>query len=112
MLAINVCVCVSVSLVGPATSIIFVATNVCLSRQKLCHDKHIFVAINICDDKHNFVATNKNLSFVTTKVCLAWQKLYASTKVCLSRCVCCDKVLSRQATLSRQEFCHGRHILF
>ena len=53
------------SLTGAATSIMFVATNTCLSLQKYaCRDKS-FVATNIflsrqacfCRDKHVFVAT-------------------------------------------------------
>ena len=42
-------------------------TNTCFSRQKFCHDKHVFVVTKhvfylsqqmFCSDKHNFVATN------------------------------------------------------
>ena len=63
----------SVPLTGAATSIIFVATNVCFSRRKsfvmtknmLVKTKLLsrqsmfvmFVATNICRNKHNFVAT-------------------------------------------------------
>ena len=45
-----------------------VATNIILSQQIFCHDKHIFVAANdvFCRDKHvlsqlNFVATKQIL---------------------------------------------------
>ena len=69
------CCTASLSLAGAATSIIFVATNVllclsrqnCLSREKLCLDKHTFIATKdvFCHDKHMFVVTN---------VCLSRQK--------------------------------------
>ena len=78
------------SLAGAATSIIFVAKNTCLSRQKTrllprqkyaCRDKP-FVATNICRNKHNFVATNVWLSrqkyFVATNVSSP------QTRLCLS----------------------------
>ena len=68
------CQCCSLSLAGAATSIIFVATKVCLSRQTFfcpekllsgrtyfCCDKTVF-----CSDKHVFVA----------KKSLSRQKLY------------------------------------
>ena len=75
------------SLAGAATSVIFIATNTCLSRQThllsrqkyACHDKtfvttNIFLSrqINICRDKHNIVATSlllsrQNTCFVATK---------------------------------------------
>ena len=58
----------------------FVATKVCLSRQNVCRDKHVFVATNICGKKKYFVATKLRLSrqkfrrgkhtFVATKMVL------------------------------------------
>ena len=75
------------SLVGAATSIIFVATNTCLLKQNMsfattkacllwqtyfCHDK-TFVTTNI-------ILSQQNTSFATTKACLLWQTYFAMTK--------------------------------
>ena len=78
------------SLAGAATSIIFVATNTCLSRQ-ICvfHDK-----TRVCRYKIMFAATN---IFFGTKV-LSWQKYFVATKL-LSRqahVFLATKLLSRQ----------------
>ena len=50
------CTGAPLSLVGAATSIIFVATttNVILSQQKFCRDKLTFVATNTCLSRQNF----------------------------------------------------------
>ena len=56
----------------------FVATKVCLLRQNVCSDKHIFVATNICRDKHNFaslllsrqIRVCRDKTFVVTKIIL------------------------------------------
>ena len=51
----------------------FVGTNMCLSRQNFCLDKHTFVATKdvFCRDKHVFVAT---------KVCLSRQTSFCRDK--------------------------------
>ena len=57
------------SLAGAAMSIIFVATKVCLPRQKyVCCDKHTFVATKdmFYHDKHVFVATKMILAVAPT----------------------------------------------
>ena len=89
------------SLAGAATSIIFFATNIILSRQKscfvetkyFCHDKHNFVTTNIvlsrpkdvfCHDKH--VCRDKH-AFVATKV------LSRQTRVCRNKSFVATKML-------------------
>ena len=67
-----------VSFAGVATSIIVVATNIILSRQKFSRGKHTFVVTKdlFCRDKQVFVVTNTCLSsrthktFVATKMIL------------------------------------------
>ena len=90
----------SLSLAGAAASIIFVATNTCMSRQNTSFvatelylsrqnifvatkhlSRQIFVATNICRDNHVFFATSILLSrqktyFVSTNTCLLRQKWY------------------------------------
>ena len=75
---------------------IFVATNIILSRLAyFCHDKHGFVATkvclsrqNICSDTHVFNVT----TFVATSILLSRQKTcFVVTNTCLSRqSVCCN----------------------
>ena len=98
------------SLTGPATSIIFVATKVCMPRQNyVCRDKRFvqrFVATKdmFCRVKNVFVATK--VTFVTTNVCC--NKTFVATKQAY---ICRDKkrVLSRQTCLPRQiRVCHDR----
>ena len=66
----------ALSLAGAATSIFFVATNTCLSRQNTSFVvTKVFVATNVCCHKHVFVATSMLLSrqkkcFVATKMIL------------------------------------------
>ena len=117
-----------VSMAGAATSIIFVATNMCLSQQHVsCCNKSMlvvtfvtvkyfccnksFVTTNICCDKHVFVTTKDVLS-PQTRVCGDKSKLVARN-MCLSQQIfVARKVLSRQkyvcATsihLSQQKMC-------
>ena len=108
------CVCVCVLLAGAATITIFVKTkvlswqifvmtNVCLSWQKFCHNKHtcrdkrhvLSQQTHVCHDKislswQNYVCRNKYLSeqniFVATGILLSWQKTCS-----VSQNFCCDK---------------------
>ena len=63
------------SLAGAATSIIFVATETCFSRQTcVCRDKTFAATKLCCRDKHTFVATkdvcsDKNILSVKKDVC-------------------------------------------
>ena len=75
------------SLAGAATSIIFVATNTCLSRQ-IC----VFPWQNTCLSLQNYVCRDKYFS---------------------GQRFCRDKnILSRQKIFWRQNFCHGKHTCF
>ena len=92
------------SLVGAATSIIFVMTSILLLRQThICCEKTCLLSLQksacrdkFCHNKHNFVVTkqayfchNQHV-FVMTKVCLSWQNLSWQNYVC------CNKYLSWQ----------------
>ena len=89
-----------ISLAGAATSIIFVPTKVCSSRQNFCHEKRVFVATNICCNesfdatklfcrgRHNVVVTNillrQKMCFVATKdVLLRQTRAFVVTKMTL-----------------------------
>ena len=123
--------CKFISSAGAATSIIFVATNTCLSWQTcVCHDKHVFVmtkyifccnkslfASKVCWTKllsrQIFVATNvilswqnfccDKLTFVMTNTWLSWQ----STKhMFIMTNICCDKIsVVASILLSWQKTC-------
>ena len=112
-------------MVGAATSIIFVVTSTCFSRQTdVCHDrahvlsqqkhafrdkKHNCIMTNICHDKHVFVMTNmqqayflsqQKMCFATTNTRLSRQ-IFVETQLCFllrQARFCCDKrrVLSQQ----------------
>ena len=56
----------------------FVATSICLSRQKFCLDKLTFVATNT-------FLSRQNTSFVARKVCLLRQNF------CYNKHICRDK---------------------
>ena len=58
-------------LAGAATSIIFVATKVCLPRQNFCRDKVMFVATNL-----SWRNSCREKRFVATSVFLSRQKWY------------------------------------
>ena len=92
-----------VSMSGAATSIIFVATNTCLTRQNtsfalfccdksffsrqayFCREKHVFVATKdvFCRDKRRVLSLQKMsvTMLVATKVCLSRQTLSSSLKM-------------------------------
>ena len=83
------CVCNQphyLSLAWAATSIIFVATNTCLSRHNTslsrqnyaCRDK-TFVATKLCLSQQNTIVTTT--VFVTTKVCCYKSKLVATKMI-------------------------------
>jgi len=106
----------------------FVATNMILSRQKFCHDKHIFVATKdvydwrelpqsiilsrqtFCHTKHTFIVT-KDVFCYLCKLCLSQQNVchdkhvFVATNIILLRqaYVCRDK--RRVLCFSRQTFC-------
>ena len=83
-----------VSLAGAATSIIFVATNMCLSRQKKCLLSRQKYA---CRDK----------TFVTTKLCLSPQ--YLSRQIFLGYF---SYFLAKKDVYACQEkYCHEKNIL-
>ena len=54
---------------------IFIAVNTCLSQQKFCCDQHTFLATKdvFCHEKIMFVTINicNDKSFVMTKICLS-----------------------------------------
>ena len=78
---------------GAATSIIFVATNMCLSRQNasfVSTNVHLFVAIKyFCRDK----------TFVTTNIC----RVLATNHIHCRNKVCCRDLLSQQTRVCRDE---------
>ena len=83
----------SLSLVGAATSVIYVMTNVLSQQTCVCHDKHMLVVTKVlclsqvfCSDKSMLVATFYH------DMCLSWQ-IFVETNTVLSR----QKVLSWQA---------------
>ena len=94
---------------GAATSIIFVATNMCLSQQNMsCCNKSMLVVTFVTI---KYFCCNK--SFVTTNICLSQQKMFCHykhvfvvTKVSLSpeTCVCRNKYLVARKVLSRQKY--------
>ena len=90
----------TLSLVGAATSIIFVATNTCLSRKVfLATNLILFVATSLFFVATNTCLSQQNMPFVATKVCLSRQ-----TKLSLSREIfVATKVLSRQAYICRDK---------
>ena len=100
-----------VSLVGAASSTIFVVTDTCLSQQNTSfvatklNDKYAFVMTKellrqpyfCCDKKMCFVMTNR---FVTTKVCLSQQnfchnKNFVATSILLSQQKTCFVATNR-----------------
>ena len=115
LLPVSVWSVCSVSLVGAAISIIFVATNVFVFvvTEYFCHDK-TFVVTNICRDKP---------VFVVTKVLSQQAYFCRNTSLLLSRQthVCCDKSkLVATKPLSRKNYvywllswqkyvCHDKH---
>ena len=116
------------SLAGAATSIIFVATNMCLPRQSssfaaikvclsrqnyVCRDKRLlrskrvfFSLQNLCLDKHTFVATkgvfcrDKHV-LVESKLSLSRQNYVGATNTYCDKSFFTTKVLSRQAYFCR-----------
>ena len=106
----------SVSLAGAATTIIFVATKVCLQRQNVCRDNNKKVAINtclsrqmFCRDKHTFVPIKVSLSrqtlfyFFSCDKYLSRQKYFVAASILLSRQKPC--FVETNTCLSRQNFC-------
>ena len=104
---------VCLSLVGAATSVIFVVTKHVFCRNKsmlavtkllsrqnyVCHSKIFFAQTCVCHDK----------SFVATGILLSWQKNVLSWETC----ICCDKSkLVTTNVLSQQNYvCHAkRHV--
>ena len=76
---------------------IFVMTNIVLSQQKFCHDKHTFVT-TICHDKNNFVATKVKswqVYFCRDKrLALSWQTcLSQQTHVCHDKTFVATQIL-------------------
>ena len=90
----------------------FCQRNIILSRQKLCCDKHIFVATKdvFCRDKHMFVATSILLSRQKMLLVAAPandsrdRHVFVATKL-LSRRI----FLAANITLSRPKFCYDKH---
>ena len=85
------------SMVGAATSIIFVAT-----KHIFCHDK----SMRCC-----------NKSFVTIKICLSRQKYvcptktFVMTKIYLSpHTFCHDKLVKHTFVTTKYVFCHNKHM--
>ena len=70
------------SMVGAATSIIFVATEVCLPRQNFCRDKIFLLRHNVCRDKHTFAAT-KDMFYRDKHVFVMTKSKLVATKLCL-----------------------------
>ena len=93
---IKICVW-KLSLVGAATSIIFVTTKVLLQQTHVCWDKHVFVMTQqvICLSWQTCVCHDKT-------GCLLWQKYdghnktFVTTKHLSQQNICCDKYLSWQ----------------
>ena len=83
---------------------VFVATNIILLRQNICHDKHTFVTTKdvFGHDKH---------VFVTRKVCLSQQNYICKKVLLWHTCFCCDKhvfvktniILLREAYICRDK---------
>ena len=73
-----------------------VVTNTCLLQQKICHDKHTFVARKdvFCCDKH---------MFIMTKVSLSQQNFCCDKIMFVATNIRCDKNMSWQAC-----FCHNK----
>ena len=84
----------SLSLVGAATSIIFVTTKVLSWQTHVCHDKNMFVVTKhiFCHDKSMLVVTK-----------LLLQQIYS----CCNK-LCCDKYLPQQTILPWQNFCSDK----
>jgi len=115
LLPVSVWSVCSVSLVGAATSIIFVTTNVFVfvMTKYFCHDK-TFVVTNICRDKPMFVVTKvlsqqayfcRNTSLLLlrqTHVCCDKSKLVATKPLLWQNYV--DRLLSWQKYV-----CHDKH---
>ena len=77
-----------VSLAGTATSIIFFATNTCLSQQNksFVATKVLLSRENFCRDQHNFVAAKHKHTFFATKEVFCCNKhMFVATNTCLSR---------------------------
>ena len=105
-----------VSLAGAATSMIFDAT-----KHVFCRDKSMFVATKVCLSRQKYACRDKSM-LVATKVCLSRQKyacrdksMFVATKVCLSRqkYACRDKnmLVATKVCLSRQKYaCRDKHV--
>ena len=94
-------------LAGAATSIIFVATNTCLSRQNVfCRDRNIFVATNICRSKQFcrakiflsrpayfciFFLLPPTITNVSPNLILSRQKFCRAKTFLSGQFFCCDK---------------------
>ena len=75
---------------------IFVATNMCLSQQRFCLDKHTFVTTKdvFCCDKQLLVVTKVCLlQQISVMTKLSWQKYFVVTNI----------------IFSWQNFCHNKH---
>ena len=112
----------TLSLVGAATSNIFVATNVLLRQTRVCYNKHVCYDKTCllsrqkygCQDK-TFVPTNIFLlrqkhNFVTTKL-LPGQAFVATNMCCNNK----TKNRTKQKTsflacLWQRNFCHDKHM--
>ena len=90
----------------------FVATKICLSRQKFCRDKHTFVATedvfcgtNTCLSRQNFCRDKHILVFVVTNVCLSRQNfcrdkiMFVATNICHNNSFVTTKVFCFSVSL-------------
>ena len=106
----------NLSLVGTATSIICVVTNILLQQNtsiaatKICLSRQNYVSQqpHVCCDK-TFVATNicRNKSVVVTSTLLSQQTCLLSQQ----KCACCNKsfVMTSIHLSQKQKFCHDKH---
>ena len=83
---------------------IFVVTNMCLSRQRLCLDKHTFVTTKdmFCCDKQLLVVTEVCL-FCHDKIMLVAANI-CHDKIVVTKIFCLDK-----HNFLWQNFCHNKH---